>query len=267
VKEQLNDYAFPKMENIRIIRRHRSIKIEEGMKKLVSAFILAVIAPLAAVQVAAASSLFPTGSLGVDVSYPNCSVKVSGVSFGIVGINNGIVYGHNACAATEAKQFPTLGLYANTGLNASSSSQYYVAAQPGCNGDALCAAYNYGFNAGKDALAYASSQGLTTNNWWLDVETMNTWNANVEWNKKSIQGEYDALITSGATTVGVYSTSAQWQSITGGWQNNWPSWGATTWTTAKQAQAYCTGHQFTGGPSLLMQYKSKQSKVDQDVAC
>jgi len=67
--------------------------------------------------------------------------------------------------------------------------------------------------------------------------------------------------------VGVYSTTAQWKSVTGGWQNNWPSWGATTWTTAKQAQTYCTGHEFTGGTSYLMQYRPKNAKVDYDVAC
>ena len=237
------------------------------MKKIFASFAAVVVAPVLFTSVSFASSLYPTGSLGVDVSYPNCPAKVSGVSFGIVGVTNGLVYGHNSCAASEAKQFPTVGLYANTGLNASSSSQYYVAAQAGCNGDTLCAAYNYGFNAGKDALSYASSQGLSTNNWWLDVETMNTWNKDVAQNQKSLQGEYDALVASGATTVGVYSTTAQWQSISGGWQNNWPSWGATTWTTPAQAQTYCTGHQFTAGPSLLMQYKAKQSKVDQDVAC
>ncbi len=237
------------------------------IKKLLSSLGLAIAAPLLLTQLTFASSLFPTGNLGVDIGYPNCTAKVPAVSFGIVGVNNGLVYGHSACAASEAKQFPTVGLYANTGLNASASSQYYVAAQVGCNGDTQCAAYNYGYNAGKDAVSYASSQGLTTNNWWLDVETMNTWNKDVAQNQKSLQGEYDALAASGATTVGVYSTTAQWQSITGGWQNNWPSWGATTWTTANQAQAYCSGHQFSGGPSLLLQYKAKQSKVDQDVAC
>jgi len=65
----------------------------------------------------------------------------------------------------------------------------------------------------------------------------------------------------------VESTTAQWQAITGGWINAWPSWGATTWTTAKQAQTYCTGHQFTGGPSYLMQSKARTSKLEQDVAC
>jgi hypothetical protein len=131
----------------------------------------------------------------------------------------------------------------------------------------MCAAYNYGYSAGKDAVNYALSQGLHSSKWWLDVETMNTWSSDSAQNQKSLQGEYDAIAATGATTIGAYSTSAQWQTITANWQNNWPSWGATTWTTPKQAQAYCTGHQFTGGPSLLMQYKSKQSKLDQDVAC
>jgi hypothetical protein len=214
-----------------------------------------------------ASTFYASGSEGLDVSYPNCSTKVAAVSFGIVGVNNGVVYGHNTCAATQAKNFSNLSLYINTGLNASTSSSYYVQAQVGCNGDVYCAAYNYGYNAAKDAVAYAASQGLSSSKWWLDVETMNAWNSDASQNQKSIQGSYDALTANGAALVGVYSTTAQWQSITNSWQNNWPSWGATTWTTAKQAQTYCTGHQFTGGPSLLMQYKNKQSKLDQDVAC
>jgi hypothetical protein len=214
-----------------------------------------------------AAGIYAKGSTGVDVSYPNCSASVPKVSFGIVGVTGGLVYSHNNCAAAEARNFSNLSLYANTGLNASSSSQYYIAAQAGCNGDVNCAAYNYGYNAGVDAINYAKSIGLSSTTWWLDVETSNTWSADPLQNQKSLQGEYDALAASGVTTIGAYSTTAQWQSITGGWKNNWPSWGATTWTTAAQAQTYCTGHEFTGGPSLLMQFRSKQSKLDQDVGC
>lgn len=237
------------------------------MKKIASLIVAILAVTVLANGNALASTVYPTGSLGVDISYPNCTAKIPAVSFGVVGVNNGIVYGHNSCAAAEATKFSDLSLYANTGLNASKSSAYYTQAQVGCNGDVNCAAYNYGYNAGKDALDYASSQGLSSSKWWLDVETANSWTKDVVQNQKSLQGEYDALVTAGASTVGVYSTTAQWQSITGGWQNNWPNWGATTWTTAAKAQAYCTGHQFTGGPSLLMQYKSRQSKIDQDVAC
>jgi len=214
-----------------------------------------------------ASSIYPTGSLGVDVSYPNCTAKIPVVAFGVVGVTGGLVFSHNNCAAAEARNFTDLSLYVNTGLNVSKSSAYYKQAQLGCNGDAYCAAYNYGYSAAQDALSYAQSQRLSSSKWWLDVETTGTWTKDALQNQKSLQGTYDALVASGATTVGAYSTTAQWQSITGGWKNNWPSWGATTWSTAAQAQTYCTGHEFTGGPSLLMQYVGRQSKLDQDVAC
>lgn len=237
------------------------------MKSLLSIFGAAVALPVLVVSVASASSVYPSGSQGVDVSYPNCSTSVPAVDFGIVGVTGGVVYSDNNCVASETAHFSNLSLYANTGLNASKSSSYYVQAQAGCNGDVYCAAYNYGYNAAKDAIAYDVTQGVASNIWWLDVETSNTWNKDVQQNRSSLQGEYDALVANGASTVGVYSTTAQWQSITGSWQNNWPSWGATTWTTAKQAQTYCTGHEFTGGPSLLMQYKARRAKLDQDVAC
>lgn len=218
-------------------------------------------------QAAGASAWYTSGSNGGDIGYPNCTTKIPALDFGIVGVTGGLVYSHNSCLGGESTNFGNLSFYTNTGLNTSSSSTYYAQAQVGCNGDANCSAYNYGYNAGVDAANYAKSQGVASNRWWLDVETSNTWSTSAVQNQKSLQGEYDALLANGAAMVGVYSTTAQWQSITASWQNNWPNWGATTWTTAKQAQTYCTGHQFTGGASLLMQYKSRQSKIDQDVAC
>lgn len=237
------------------------------MKKLFALPLAAMAIVLLTFQTAGASSFYPTGTTGVDVGYPNCTAKVPSTNFGVVGVTSGTVYSRSSCLAAEAKNFNDLSLYVNTGLNASTSSPYYVQAQIGCSGDVYCAAYNYGVNAAKDAFAYAQSQGVSSSKWWLDVETANTWSKDIVQNQKSLQGEYDTLVANGASVVGAYSTTAQWQSITGTWQNNWPSWGATTWTTATQAQTYCTGHQFTGGPSLLMQYKGKQSKLDQDVAC
>ncbi len=236
--------------------------------KRITAFITAALAGfLLFTQVASASAWYAAGSNGGDIGYPNCSTKVPSLDFGVVGVTGGLVYSHNSCLASEAKKFSDLSFYVNTGLNTSSSSAYYTQAQAGCNGDANCAAYNYGHAAAIDALNYVNSLGLSANRWWLDVETSNTWSASAAQNQKSLQGAFDALLANGAAMVGVYSTTAQWQSITGSWQNAWANWGATTWTTAKQAQTYCTGHQFTGGPSLLMQYKSRQSKIDQDVAC
>ena len=223
--------------------------------------------PIVGSQVAGASSVYRTGSMGVDVSYPNCGVAIPKVDFGVVGVTGGLVHTENPCLAVQASKFKDLSLYINTGLNASTSSQYFSAALAQCNGDTNCAAYHYGLNAANDAIRYATSQGVVSDKWWLDVETENTWNTDVMLNRRSLQGAYDALLAHGATTIGAYSTTYQWNEITGGWKNGWPSWGATTWTTAKQAAKYCTGHEFTGGPSLLMQFKSKTNKLDQDVAC
>jgi len=128
-------------------------------------------------------------------------------------------------------------------------------------------AYNYGYAAGLYALHYSKSVGVSSNVWWLDVETDNTWSTVTGQNRDSLSGEYDALKAGGVRYVGVYSTTAQWDGLTGNWINQWASWGATTWPTAKQARTYCTGHEFTGGPSLLMQYLPTNSDLDHDVAC
>jgi hypothetical protein len=216
---------------------------------------------------ASASSYYQTGAVGVDVSYPNCSDTMPKAAFGIVGVTGGLVYSQNDCLAVQASKFSNLSLYMNTGLNASAASPHYAKALEECGGDVQCAAYRYGYNAAVDAVSYATSRNVASDRWWLDVETENTWSTDTAQNRRSIQGAYDALRVHGAALVGVYSTTYQWNEITGGWQNNWPSWGASTWTTAKQASKFCTGHEFTGGPTLLIQFRSKQSKVSQDVAC
>ncbi len=222
---------------------------------------------------AAAGSPYTPGSNDIDVSFTECNTTIPNAAFGIVGVTGGLVYTTNSCATEEASHFNNLSLYANTGLNASSSSPYYVAAEQGCNGSATCAAYHYGYNAGRNAFNYAKSLGLSSATWWLDVETDNTWNSDVTLNQQSLQGEHDALVASGVTNVGVYTTTYQWQYITGdpttntGWQNNWPNWYATALTSAKQAKQYCTGHEFSGGPTWLIQYQSSKSQIDQDIAC
>lgn len=204
---------------------------------------------------------------GYDVSYPNCNATAPvSPAFGVVGVADGIVYSANPCLAAQAAWFGSnLSLYANTGLNASQSSQYYVAAEQGCNGDVYCAAYNYGVNAAQNALSVAQSANVSASTWWLDVENGNSWNSDTNQNRQELQGMYDALHAAGIATVGVYSTTAQWDSITGTWLNQWPNWGATTVRKASLAATFCTGHQFTGGQTLLIQYLP--GGLDRDYAC
>jgi hypothetical protein len=237
------------------------------MKKVVLSLAVTLMALVLTTGVAAALGQYSSGTTGVDISWPNCTASVPSVTFGIVGVTDGQGYSTNPCIAQEASYFTNLSLYVNTGWYNKSSHINPTYPKVCAKGDNNCLAYNYGYNAGLYALNAARSAGVSSATWWLDVETSNTWNKNVIQNQNSLQGEYDAFVANGATTVGVYSTTAQWQSITGAWQNNWPSWGATTWTTAKQAQTYCTGHQFTGGPSYLMQYLPPNANLDYDVAC
>ncbi len=216
----------------------------------------------------AAQGQYASDSTGVDVSWANCSQSLPTVSFGIVGVSNGTGYTTNPCFSSEAKSYlGDISLYTNTGWYNKSSSINPSNPKHCASKDYNCLAYNYGYNAGIYAYTAALNDGIHSLTWWLDVETINTWNTNVTQNQNSLQGEYDALSTKGVLTIGVYSTTAQWQTITGNWKNDWPSWGATTWTSADQAQTYCSGHQFTAGTSYLMQFKAKHAAFDQDVAC
>ena len=213
---------------------------------------------------AVAQGIYVSGTNGVDVSYPNCSARLSKAAFGIVGVTGGLLYSHNNCLAAEAASFSNSSLYMNTGWYDQSSHLNSSSPLQCAGGDNNCLAYNYGYNAALDAINYANSQGAHSSTWWLDVETSNSWNSDANQNRSSLQGSYDALKNSGAVTIGAYSTTAQWQSITGGWLNGWPNWGASTWSTARQAATYCSGHQFTGGTTYLIQYRGK---LDQDYAC
>jgi hypothetical protein len=215
---------------------------------------------------AAAQGIYTSGTTGVDVSYPNCSTSIPKNSFGVVGVTAGLFYSYNGCLAAEASHFKNLSLYTNTGWYDQSSHIDATTPLPCAAGDANCLAYNYGYNAAKDAVNYAQSKGVSSATWWLDVENSNSWSGDVVQNQNSLQGSHDALQQlAGAATVGVYSTTAQWQEITGGWQNHWPNWGATTWNTVKQAAKYCSGHAFTGGPTYLIQYSGRN--IDLDYAC
>ena len=196
------------------------------MKKFLLSIALLATAFVYATGVAAAQGQYATGSVGVDVSWPNCSAKIPSVAFGIVGVNNGLNFSTNPCFAAQASKFSNLSLYANTGypgVNSANAQKYKNTPRSCVDTDLNCIAYNYGYNAGLYAYNAAAAQGVRSATWWLDVETMNTWDKDVIQNQNSLQGEYDALKQSGATMVGAYSTTAQWGTITGAWKSNWPS--------------------------------------------
>lgn len=108
--------------------------------------------------------------------------------------------------------------------------------------------------------------------WWLDVETVNTWqsgSAGLAMNVADLQGMIAGLSGGGATVVGAYSTSSQWKTVTGGTTSasgslyGIPDWipGAKTLTAAKKN---CGLASFTGGKVTVTQWAGRP---DNDYAC
>jgi hypothetical protein len=252
---------------------------------------------LAAAASAAAKGKPPkqTNPAGYDVSYPQCGATLPGnVLFGIVGVNDGIVYSANPClgggsGASElawAEQYePTAILYANTANPGPALSSHWPTGQttprlcdPTANDSADCS-YDYGWNAAadsyKDAVnAYVSigkaAAGATAtpapNEWWLDVESANSWESSTANNVSELQGEVAYLQTQGVSSVGFYATSSDWQTITGGTTAfaDRPSWRPGSGSQS-QAQAYCGTTGFTGGPIKYSQYAA--AGYDADIRC
>jgi hypothetical protein len=231
---------------------------------LISLFVCASI--LLTGGLAHALGQYTKGAVGIDVSFPNCQNAIPKATFGIVGVNGGLVFSQNPCLKDQAAKFKNLSLYINTGYPGQVYAVKYQSYPNNCSILELdCLAYNYGYNAAEYSYNYALGLGIKASTWWLDVELENSWTGNYEQNVQALQGQIDFLKSRQVGTIGIYSTTYQWNQITGGWLNFLPSWGATTWRSAKQAATYCKGHEFTGGPSYLMQYIGKS--FDQNVAC
>jgi hypothetical protein len=227
---------------------------------------------------------------GYDVSYPQCGAPLpTRVLFAIVGVNDGIVYKANPCLSSElawAQQYEQVAtLYANTADPGPALSVHWPTGQTtpqvcdASSPDSASCSYDYGWNAAADsyqdavnayvALGQAPSGATQTpqpNEWWLDVETANSWEQNTTNNIAELQGEISYLQSRAVTTIGIYSSTADWQTITGGTTSfsAFPSWrpGAGSQATA---QSYCGTTGVTGGAVKYSQYSS--GGYDADVRC
>lgn len=216
---------------------------------------------------AIAASVYPAGSVGYDVSWPNCKVRPpKNPAFGIVGVTGGLTFRTNQCLLEEAHWFRHLSLYLNTGYAGKQRAEKFANRPRVCaNDNEACMAYNFGYNAGVDALNYAAQQDVHVRIWWLDVETVNSWSDNVVYNRASLQGMADAIKRNILfPTIGFYAYPGQWQTITGDWQNGYPNWVATGGDDYLLAVSWCKGRSFNGGPTWLVQYTVR---LDRDYVC
>jgi hypothetical protein len=237
---------------------------------------------------------------GYDISYPQCGGPFPATpTFGIVGVNDGVVHSTNPCLGTgdgpselswaESSGHPAF--YANTADPGPAYSSFWPNGQTSpqtCDGtNTEACSYDYGWNmaAYSFAAAVTAEQELNATSptasaasvpWWLDVETGNSWQTlESDYGNTPSSGSNDLAALSGASaylanegvaSIGFYSTSTQWTEITGGtgqFQAD-PSWVAG-FRSVKTAASGCSATGFTGGRIALTQYPA--GGFDADYAC
>lgn len=238
-----------------------------------------------------------TGPYGNDISWPQCgSTFPTGQAFAVVGINDGLANNLNPClgpdpstsrselywAATTSSggtAQPKASVYVNTADPGSTYNGNPIADWPKsgtntygtCNGtNSNPCAWEYGYNKASQDVTWlenaASNTGVSTSpssyNWWLDVETSNTWESNTQMNVAVLQGMVAAL-----PNAGVYSTQSQWAAIAGGDQTDFSS--LADWVAGASSQSSavsnCQLTGFTGGKVTIAQWVS--GSLDYDLAC
>lgn len=266
----------------------------------------AVIVRPAAVSFAAGQFVTNGEIVARDVSFPQCGgsmPRARGATLGVLGTNNGTSYTSNPCLVTELAWAKRLAsppaFYANTANPGPRRSTHWPLGQStprvcsSSDPNSLGCSYDYGWNAGLQSLAVATEAAQRLHHvdwanarhraanvdWWLDVETMNSWQA-VEGHATSaaqrrdvetLVGEVDALRLAGVARVGVYSTAYQWNLITGGSKvthtafARTPQWLAG-YASHSAATAGCAQRGFTRGPVVMTQYLGRDG-FDADVLC
>ena len=234
-------------------------------QRLVAAFLIGLILSVVTTQMARAQEPPRSASgeslVGYDISWPQCNGPYPSAyaQVGIIGVNGGRPFTENPCLAS---QWDWLGQYSQRDavyINLDYFKDVSVHQLWGPAGfctldDLECRTYNYGWNSARDALARAKRNGVKTNEWWLDVETMNHWSDNKFHNERVIAGAIEYLQGKGLD-VGIYSTPYQWGVIAGGYMPGLPVWTAGA-SDFLDAVSRCNNpkYEFGGGKTVLVQY-------------
>jgi hypothetical protein len=117
------------------------------------------------------------------------------------------------------------------------------------------------------------SDRAASTEWWLDVETANSWSDDPALNVVDLQGFLAGLQSMRVTRIGVYATHAHWGEITGANTPtsliNVPFVGLDNWVprlgTLEQAAGWCQNDQsLSGGRVAYVQY---EFFLDKSLAC
>jgi hypothetical protein len=232
---------------------------------LLSALAVGAAAPTAAL----AGGSVVSGTVGSDISWPQCGTAYpGGYGFGIIGVTGGHPFSSNDCFGSEFQWAQATGnpqIYINLDYGLRQDGPLLCSTD-----DTGCQAYNYGYDAAQWARSYAGSQtggaSDTLGTWWLDVETENYWSDDPDQNSYVIQGALDYLQRVAGRTVGVYSTPWMWGQLAGSFSPpNTPNWiaGANGLDDASK----CAASLWPGGQVWAIQYLNLDINLDQDTGC
>jgi hypothetical protein len=260
-----------------------------GMTVMAVLVSLVVVNASAAVAYAAQKGSTPTGN---DVSYPQCGKTLpSGQAFGIVGVNDGLANTTNPCLAAEiawaqissgTTSQPKVSLYVNTANPGNGVADWPkgntdpVTGSPVHDPHGTCAggddpacAWQYGWNI---ADLDAQTRGVSnpgSYRWWLDVETVNSWESNTQNNRADLEGMAAYLQGIGGA-VGIYSTTRQWGQIAGTVPSTSPLYPLPSWIpgarTLSQAKTNCGSAPLTGG-GIVTVTQWTTSPANSDFSC
>jgi hypothetical protein len=245
------------------------------------------------------ASAAPT-PVGYDVSYPQCDTSLPRYrAFAAVGINGGLSTRRNPCLAAEltwawgasgaVPAQPRAQLYLNTANPGEIRGQVTTWPETGltpyggCDGsNSAACSWQYGWErtqnsvdafltpAAREARVDSRPASYT---WWLDVETMNTWQSGsseaLARNRATLEG-MTSFLTSRGGRVGIYSTSQQWARIVGSVPASSTLAGRDSWlagaTSLAGAQTACLEPVLVPcGRVTLSQYV--QGGLDRDFSC
>ena len=270
------------------------------MMHVLRAVVVVALGVVAALLAAPGTASAAPTQVGYDVSYPQCGTTLPrDRAFAAVGVNGGLSTRANPCLAAQlgwawessgavAAQ-PRAQLYLNTANPGQVLGQVTTWPVRGgtpygaCDGtNSTACSWQYGWERAQNsvdsfftpAAGEARVDGRPSRYmWWLDVETMNTWQSGspdaLLRNRATLEG-MTAWLSSQGARVGLYSTAQQWAQIFGSVPTGSPLAGRDSWlagsTSLAQAQAACGRAPLVpGGQVTLSQYV--QGGLDRNQSC
>jgi hypothetical protein len=254
-----------------------------------------------------------TAGVGYDVSFPQCigtgvQTLPASPTVAVVGVNDGRPFTSNPCLTAELKwggsaaqvyvnaddpgprvhvvkgkvlQLPTRWPTTAQGV----PQRCVLTHKHGTTATVPCA-YDYGWNAAKDAYARvgaalrtlasatpAPSPGalpVTPLRWWLDVESANAWLGSTTLNTASINGFLGYLQSVHAASVGIYSNRDDAHTIftpASRFLAGTERWLATGSGTVAGGLSYCGYPGFVGDTVSMVQYWPSSPQLDEDAPC